>query len=71
VLCNAAPIYCQAHHITAWQPPARGPTNIDNLALVCTHHHHQLHNTGQTLTRTGPNQWTTKPSEPDEHDLVA
>ena len=28
VLCNTAPIYCQAHHITAWQPPTRGPTNI-------------------------------------------
>jgi len=68
VLCAAAPIYCQAHHIIAWQPPTRGPTNINNLALVCTHHHHQLHDTGQTLTRAGPNRWTT---EPDEHDLVA
>lgn len=68
VLCAAAPVYCQAHHIVAWQPPARGPTDIENLALVCIHHHRHLHDTGQVLTRAGPGQWST---EPEEHDLVA
>ena len=68
VLCGADPRWCQAHHIVPWQPPARGPTNIDNLALVCGHDHHKLHTNGLTLVRDGPSQWHT---QPDPHTLAA
>ncbi len=62
VLCGTNPSYCHAHHIVAWSPPARGPTNIDNLALVCSRHHHHIHQHDLTLTRHSDGHWTTTPS---------
>lgn len=68
VLCGAEPRWCEAHHIVAWRPPARGPTDIDNLALVCGHDHHRLHSEGLILVRDRPGQWHTGP---DSHTLAA
>ncbi len=53
VICAAAPTWCEAHHIVPWQAPARGRTDIDNLALLCGRCHHQLHDIGGRLRRTG------------------
>jgi hypothetical protein len=53
VVCNARPAMCEAHHVVHWDPPPRGPTDIDNLALLCRHHHHELHDRGLELWRTG------------------
>jgi hypothetical protein len=44
--CGAEPAHCRAHHITPWAPPARGPTDIDHLVLVCDHGHHLIHEHG-------------------------
>jgi len=30
-----------------------GPTNLDNLAPLCSHHHHHIHDLGYTMT-SGP-----------------
>ncbi len=60
VLCGANPAYCHAHHIVAWSPPARGPTDITNLALVCNHHHHYIHQHGLTLARNPDGYWTAR-----------
>jgi hypothetical protein len=39
--CDRPPRWCDAHHLTAW---ARGgPTNLDNLVLLCRHHHRLIH----------------------------
>ncbi len=57
VLCGATPSYCHAHHIIAWTPPAEGPTDIDNLVLVCNRHHHHIHQHNLTLTRTPDGSW--------------
>lgn len=35
--CEKAPAACQAHHIVPWW--AHGPTSLDNLVLLCPHHH--------------------------------
>ncbi|ALN16171.1 HNH endonuclease signature motif containing protein [Acidipropionibacterium acidipropionici] len=35
--CQVPAQACQAHHVTPWW--AGGPTSIDNLVLVCRHHH--------------------------------
>ena len=59
VLCGTTPSYCHAHHIIAWTPPAEGPTDIDNLVLVCNRHHHHIHQHNLTLTRTPDGSWTT------------
>ena len=44
--CGADPSHCQAHHLTPWAPPARGPTDIDQLVLVCDHGHVLIHHHG-------------------------
>jgi hypothetical protein len=33
---------CHAHHLTHWADG--GDTNLDNLALLCGHHHRTIHN---------------------------
>jgi hypothetical protein len=62
VLCAAHPAYCEAHHIIEWLD--LGETEIENLALLCIRHHHQIHETGLMLIRDGPNQWHTAPKPP-------
>ena len=39
--CDAPPSRCDAHHIEHWADG--GPTNADNLALLCHRHHILLH----------------------------
>ncbi len=57
VLCDTGPQWCEAHHIIPWQQPARGPTNIDNLALLCSRCHSQLHETRATLRHNKQHGW--------------
>ena len=67
--CGAAPDRCEAHHIVAWQDD--GPTNIDNLVLVCSRCHHDLHDRNMVLRQTG-GHWTTtnrtRPAQPTRPD---
>ena len=50
--CGASANWCQAHHIVHWEHG--GPTDIDNLCLLCSHcHHHQVHTNGAKIIR-GP-----------------
>ena len=60
VLCGASPSHCHAHHIIPWSPPAAGPTDIDNLTLVCNRHHHHIHQHNLTLTRGPDGGWTAE-----------
>ena len=39
--CDRPPGACEAHHIRHWEHG--GPTNLDNLRLLCWHHHRQHH----------------------------
>ena len=50
--CDRPPPWCEAHHLVFWDEQD-GPTDIDNLALVCSHHHHLVHEGHWTLARTG------------------
>ena len=46
--CSAPPSWCDGHHIFHW---ARGgPTDRDNLALLCRHHHTVVHRHDHTAT---------------------
>ena len=38
--CDVAPQWCERHHVIAWYDG--GDTNIANLTLVCSYHHHQF-----------------------------
>jgi hypothetical protein len=39
--CTAPAEWCHGHHVVWWEHS--GPTDKDNLALVCTRHHGQIH----------------------------
>ena len=43
--------FTHAHHIRWWA--SGGPTDLDNLALVCTFHHRLVHEHGWRIERTG------------------
>ena len=47
--CGTSPNWCQAHHIRHWEHG--GPTDIDNLCLLCSHCHHQVHERGAQIVR--------------------
>jgi hypothetical protein len=42
--CRANPRRCEVHHVTPWEHG--GPTDLDNLALLCVRHHHAVHEGG-------------------------
>jgi hypothetical protein len=63
--------FTNTHHIKRWKPD-RGPTDLDNLCLLCVHHHHLVHqgdwtmsgNANEELTFLGPSGrvMTSRPS---------
>ena len=45
--CHRKPTLCEAHHIAEYDRD-NGPTDIDNMALLCSTHHKLIHTTGWT-----------------------
>ena len=54
--CGASANWCQAHHIVHWEHG--GPTDIDNLCLLCSHCHHQVHTNGAKIIRGPDGKYT-------------
>ena len=52
--CHAPPSWCDLHHLLEWHAD-HGPTDLTNLAMLCRHHHLDLHRRGQHL-RTHPDR---------------
>jgi hypothetical protein len=46
--------YVDGHHIQHWADG--GATKLNNLVLLCRHHHHKVHEGGFTLRRTSAGQ---------------
>ncbi|WP_169847129.1 HNH endonuclease signature motif containing protein [Rhodococcus triatomae] len=46
--CGATAAWCEGHHITHWADG--GPTDLDNLVLLCGTHHRLLHTTDWDVT---------------------
>jgi Domain of unknown function (DUF222) len=69
--CDRPPAWCQAHHLIFWH--YGGHTDLDNLALVCSFHHHLIHEHHWTLRREKPTPnhphgaWLA--TAPDTHQL--
>jgi hypothetical protein len=40
--------FADVHHIIPWEPG--GKTDLENLALMCLHHHHVVHSNGWTMS---------------------
>jgi hypothetical protein len=60
--CERPPRWCDAHHLTPWQHG--GPTDLDNLVLLCRRHHVLCHEGGWQLKRS-PEDGTTHATPPD------
>ncbi len=50
IRCGAPPTRCEAHHIIGWA--SGGKTDLENLALLCSRCHHDLHLGHFTITMT-------------------
>lgn len=59
VVCGAAPSRCEAHHLVPWSQG--GLTDLDAMALICSHHHHLVHDFGYRLRRRGDGSWSLDP----------
>jgi hypothetical protein len=57
--CDRPPAWCEAHHLRHWLHG--GPTNLENLALVCRAHHRAVHEGGWRLVRDPDGRLTTSP----------
>lgn len=61
VICAAHPSKCEAHHVEHYGPPVNGPTDIDNLALLCRYEHHLIHDQGFRLEQRQDGSWELLP----------
>lgn len=50
--CTVPATWCETHHPHTWS--ASGKTDLDNAALLCSHHHHRAHD-ARYLTKQLPN----------------
>ena len=53
--------YVEGHHIVHWAHG--GATRLDNLVLLCSRHHLQLHEFGERMQRTGNGTFTVARSK--------
>ena len=65
VCCKANPLWCKAHHIIWWSKD--GPTDLDNLLLVCDDCHKKIHLHGWTVHQhPKTRKYYLKPPNPTE-----
>jgi len=64
--CVHPPSYTEAHHIRWWEAH-NGTTDLDNGILLCSHHHHRIHNDGWEIEVRDNVPWFTPPSAIDSH----
>jgi hypothetical protein len=59
--CDRPLAWCDAHHLWHWVDG--GPTNLNNLALLCRAHHRTVHDGGWQLTRGPDGRFTATPGQ--------
>jgi len=55
--CDRPPSWCDAHHVIHWLN--HGPSDLWNLVLLCSAHHHVVHEGGWGLTHANHHTRTT------------
>ncbi|OQQ25871.1 HNH endonuclease [Prescottella equi] len=64
--CGAPPAHCEGHHVIHWADG--GPTDLDNLVLLCRYHHTLLHHSHwEVKIGTDRKPWFTPPSTVDPY----
>ncbi len=66
VLCGTHWLHCEVHHLTPWNSPAAGKTDLGQLALLCATDHHELHDTHRTLVHQPDGTWTIRRARTEE-----
>ncbi len=61
--CTRPAAWTEAHHVIPWEQD--GETNLDNLCLLCAHHHRSFEAAGWTLTMPGGVPTWTPPASVD------
>jgi hypothetical protein len=59
--CGRPLAWCEAHHLWHWLDG--GPTDLDNLILLCRAHHRAVHEGGWQLHRQPDGRCTTTPTQ--------
>ncbi len=64
--CDAPPGWCHAHHVVEWR--RGGLTDIDNGVLLCSAHHHMLHDSHFSMEMTEGRPYLIAPRslDPDQ-----
>jgi HNH endonuclease len=57
--CDRPLAWCEAHHVWHWADG--GPTDLENLVLLCRAHHRAVHEGGWRLERGPEGRWTATP----------
>ncbi|GAA4821898.1 hypothetical protein GCM10023201_04560 [Actinomycetospora corticicola] len=67
--CTRRPRRCHAHHIRHWIDG--GPTDPDNLVLLCRYHHHLVHHGGWEIHMLSGRPWFIPPLwiDPDRQPI--
>lgn len=67
--CGAPPALCDAHHVTWWS--RGGTTTIDNLVLLCSSHHSEIHTEQWRIQMHDGIPWFIPPAhlDPDQRPL--
>jgi hypothetical protein len=66
--CRIDPTRCEAHHVREWERD--GGTDLDNMVLLCTRHHHAVHEGRMSIRRRPehppghPDHWQLAPPPP-------
>jgi hypothetical protein len=64
--CDDPPEWTEKHHITPWRQG--GHTDLDNLCLLCDHHHDRIDTGGWQISMRDGLPWFTPPTwiDPDQ-----
>jgi 5-methylcytosine-specific restriction endonuclease McrA len=54
--CHRPPAHTEAHHVIHWIHG--GETNLANCVLLCSRHHHFVHEGGWTITARPGTHWS-------------
>ena len=64
--CPHPPSYTEAHHIRWWNAHG-GPTDLDNGILLCSSHHHRVHDDGWQINVHGQVPYFIPPAHVDPY----
>lgn len=62
--CHRPPSHAQAHHIAWWKRDS-GPTDLANGIMLCSHHHHRVHDDGWRIVIRDRRSWFIPPPHLD------